>query len=101
MRLVAAVAHICAVWRHHYWLRVRSINTGGAVAIGDPGVALTELRYAHEVLVAEVHVEALLMFNFRLELLDLLLVLVTLGLEVAQLATLLVDELLLLATDLL
>lgn len=41
------------------------------------------------------------MFNLSFQLVDLLLVLVTLRLEIAKLASLLVDELLLLSTDLL
>ena len=41
------------------------------------------------------------MFNLSFQVVDLLLVLVTLRLEIAKLASLLVDELLLLSTDLL
>lgn len=102
MRLVTAVAHVSAVLWHHYWLRILSIHTSSAVAIGDSCIiTLTKLCDTCQVLIAKIHVQAFLMLNLSFQLVDLLLVLVTLRLEIAKLASLLVDELLLLSTDLL
>ena len=85
---------------HGNGLGIGAIHPGGAVAIGMAVIPVTQLRNAMQVFVALSHGHVLVVLQLFGNFVNLALLIVDLRLKVAQLASLLLDKLFLLAANL-